>query len=176
MRVLNGTAAPFGAHGTCAPRCTRTRAFFGRDRTPTPRRPSGDADRKRTGFQAARDGLLSSAPQVRVRQANDRAKQQLGELALLNETLLGKDSWRIRQKVEYLKSKRKAWEGVYHAACRQEVSLTVAHLESAMAEVRTKHIIHHNVYFSCICYCLRAVQYVVLRCHQFRSNLILFQN
>jgi hypothetical protein len=155
MRVLNGTAAPLGAPASSAPRCTRARAFFGRDQTPTPRNPSDNIDRKRSGFQAGRDGLLGSAPQVRVRQANDRAKQQLGELALLNETLLGEDSWRIRKKVEYLKSKRKAWEGVYNAACKQEVSLTVAHLESAMAEVRTKHLSHKHI-LSVFCPRLRA--------------------
>jgi chlorophyllide a oxygenase len=77
---------------------------------------------------------------VRVRQAGDRAMSQLGELALLNESLMGQETWKIRKKVEYLKSKRKAWEGVYNAACKQEVSLTVAHLEEAIAEVRCAHV------------------------------------
>lgn len=134
MRTQNRTTSRRGA-ASC-PRPNRANAFFARD-PPPPSRSSDDGEVQKRGFQTTQDGWLGAAPQVRVRQANDRARAQLGELALLNERLMGQDSWRIRQKVEYLKSKRKAWEGVYNAACKQEISLTVAHLESAMAEVRT---------------------------------------
>lgn len=146
MRVLNGGTAHRSASGP--KRSVRGRAFFSRDQTPTPRSTDDDDSKRPYGLQAPAQGWLGAAPQVRVRQANDRAKQQLGELALLNETLMGQDSWRIRRKVEYLRSKRQAWEGVYNAACKQEVSLTVAHLEAAMAEVRT----HEKRYFECNSY------------------------
>lgn len=143
MRVLNGTSARRGA--ACAPRSARARAFFSRDQASKPRSSGGDNAGNASDRPAAGNGWFGAAPQVRVRLANDRAKQQLGELALLNESLMGQvEPWKIRRKVEYLKSKRQAWEGVYNAACRQEVSLTVAHLESAMAEVRTH--IHLGIY------------------------------
>lgn len=143
MRGLNVTTARRGGgfqecNHASVPRSAKARALFSRDQGPKSRIPNGDDVGKPCVSQAAGGGWFGAAPQVRGRLANDRAKQQLGELALLNETLLGEDSWRIRKKVEYLKSKRKAWEGVYNAACKQEVSLTVAHLESAMAEVRTQ--------------------------------------
>lgn len=82
------------------------------------------------------DDWLHSAPQVRVRQTADRAIDQIGELAALNERLLGNnEAWIIRKRVEYLKKKRAAWEGVYDTACKNDAALTLDALEKAMSEV-----------------------------------------
>lgn len=60
----------------------------------------------------------------------------MGELAALNERLMGNEAWIIRKRVEYLKKKRAAWEGIYETACKKDAALTLASLELAMAEVR----------------------------------------
>lgn len=68
----------------------------------------------------------------------------MGELAALNERLMGNEAWIIRKRVEYLKKKRSVWEGVYDNACRQDAALTLDSLERAMSEVRNQSI-HENV-------------------------------
>lgn len=80
------------------------------------------------------DDWLHNAPQVRVRQTSDRARDQMGELAALNERLMGNEAWIIRKRVEYLKKKRSAWEGIYDTACRKDAALTLDSLERAMSE------------------------------------------
>ena len=165
MRVVNGTTARRGA--TSSRRSSRARAFFGRDQESNTRSSGGQDAKKSSDKQVTGNGWFSSAPQVRVRLANDRAKAQLGELALLNESLMGQEPWKIRQKVEYLKSKRQAWEGVYNAACKQEISMTVANLESAMAEVRFHaHLELYKFPYSSKKFPAWTSQYCVLGCHR----------
>lgn len=61
---------------------------------------------------------------------------QLGELAVLNERLAGQQAWQIRKRVEYMKKKRAAWEGVYESACKHDTATTLSSLEASLAEVR----------------------------------------
>lgn len=79
---------------------------------------------------------MESAPQVRVRRAGDRAQDQIGELAALNERLAGHEAHKIRQRVEHLKRKRSAWKSVYESACRTDTALTLETLERSISEVR----------------------------------------
>jgi hypothetical protein len=103
------------------------------------RRYGKDFGKKGYYFENDND-WLHRAPQVRIRLAGDRAKDQIGELAVLNERLAGQKTWEIRKRVEYLKRKRSAWEGVYNAACKHEIALTLSSLEQAMAEVRPRKL------------------------------------
>jgi hypothetical protein len=91
---------------------------------------------RRSSFMQDLSQWIEQAPKLRVRQAGDRGKEQIGDLAVLNELLAGQQAWQIRKKVEYLKKKRAAWEGVYKAACKHDTALTLASLEKSIAEVR----------------------------------------
>jgi hypothetical protein len=84
------------------------------------------------GYVIKEENWMHTAPQVRVRGANDRASDQMGELAVLNERLAGQEAWEIRKRVEYLKRKRTAWKGVYEYTCKQDVAMTLGALEDAM--------------------------------------------
>lgn len=87
---------------------------------------------------------MQQAPQVRVRKPLDRGKDQMGELAVLNERLAGQQAWQIRKRVEYLKRKRVAWESVYESTCKHDTALTLNALETAVSEVRSAIRVCHG--------------------------------
>lgn len=81
-------------------------------------------------------GWMSFATQIRPPQAEGRGKDQIGELAVLNERLAGQESWQIRKRVDYLKSKRQAWAGIVNSVVQEDVALTLSSIEQALLEVR----------------------------------------
>lgn len=81
--------------------------------------------------------VVESAPRVRVRQARDRAKDQLADLAVLNSRLAGDDEARViqtRQKLDYLKNQRHNWELVFQIITNQDVQCTLDLIEEANAK------------------------------------------
>lgn len=79
--------------------------------------------------------VIEYAPQIRVRRARDRQRDQLAELAVLNERLAGHDYVSSRKRVEYLKAKRRNWEAIYNYITRSEAAATLAVIEEANAKV-----------------------------------------
>ena len=78
--------------------------------------------------------LVESAPRVRTRCAADRARDQLADLAVLNARLAGGDeaaTAAVRQRLEYLKRRRREWEAVYQLVTRQDALCTLAAIEDA---------------------------------------------
>jgi len=71
----------------------------------------GPAEQQVGGFTLP--SWLRSAPRIKVRNLEDRGKQQLAELAVLNARLDGAAHWEARQKLEYLQKSRETWEAVY---------------------------------------------------------------
>jgi chlorophyllide a oxygenase len=81
--------------------------------------------------------VVESAPRVRVRQARDRAKDQLADLAVLNSRLAGDDEARViqtRQKLDYLKNQRHNWELVFQMITTQDAQCTLDLIEEASAK------------------------------------------
>jgi chlorophyllide a oxygenase len=82
--------------------------------------------------------VIESAPRVRVRTSADRARDQLADLAVLNERLAGKDpreAAQVRKRLEYLKRRRRSWELVYQHVTRADALCTLAAIEEAAARV-----------------------------------------
>lgn len=98
------------------------------------RRYGSDFGKK--GYVVGEDGWRKFEPK-KFRDSGERARDQFGELAVLNERLAGNEAWQIRQRVEYLKRKRQVWEGVYQTVGQDDVALTLATLENAINDVRT---------------------------------------
>jgi hypothetical protein len=83
------------------------------------------------GYRLSAD-WLQDVPRVRVRRSEERAKDELLELAVLNERLAGNmEPWEARQRLEYLRMRRKNWEHVYDYVTKADVAATVALIEEA---------------------------------------------
>ena len=81
---------------------------------------------------------MDSVPRVRVRSALDKAMDQLADLAVVNERLAGSDEAQaaeIRNRLEYLKRRRRNWELVYQVVTRQEALCTLSAIEEANRKV-----------------------------------------
>jgi chlorophyllide a oxygenase len=89
---------------------------------------------------------MDAAPRVRVRSAADRARDQLGDLAVLNARLAGagpaaprraagEDAAAVRRRVDYLKRRRRSWELVTAYVTRQDALCTLAAIEDAARKV-----------------------------------------
>jgi hypothetical protein len=79
---------------------------------------------------------LKDVPRVRVRRTEERAKDELLELAVLNERLAGnKQPWEARQRLEYIKMRRKNWEHVYDYVTKTDAAATLALIEEANEKV-----------------------------------------
>jgi chlorophyllide a oxygenase len=81
---------------------------------------------------------LDEAPRVRVRTISQRAKDDLVELAVLNERLHGDVSpWEARSRLELLRKKRKNWEHIYNYVTKADAAATLALIEEANEQVCT---------------------------------------
>ncbi len=79
--------------------------------------------------------IIEGAPRIRVRTITDRQRNQLAELAVLNERLAGRDVTETRKRIEYLKGKRRTWEAIYQYLTRTEAAATLAAIEEANRKV-----------------------------------------
>jgi chlorophyllide a oxygenase len=80
---------------------------------------------------------LESVPRVRVRTKDSRQLDELLELAVLNERLAGRlEPWQARQKLEYLRKRRKNWERIFEYVTKQDAAATLAMIEEANRKVR----------------------------------------
>ncbi|KAL6768792.1 CAO1A [Auxenochlorella protothecoides x Auxenochlorella symbiontica] len=83
--------------------------------------------------------IVDTAPRVRVRKARDRARDQLADLAVMNERLMHGDDARaaaIRQRLDYLRRRRLAWEMVYDVVIRDDALCTLSVIEEANSRVQ----------------------------------------
>lgn len=84
---------------------------------------------------------LDSVPRVRVRTKDSRQLDDMLELAVLNERLAGRlEPWQARQKLEYLRKRRKNWERIFEYVTRQDAAATLAMIEEANRKVRATTI------------------------------------
>ena len=83
--------------------------------------------------------VVDAAPRIRVRRAHDRARDQLADLAVLNERLAHQgdeiEVTQVRQRVEYLKRRRRNWELVYQYVTKEDALCTLAAIEEANKKV-----------------------------------------
>ena len=72
-----------------------------------------------------------------MRSSQDRAHQQLVDLAVLNERLAGDAGHPIeaRKRLEYLRSRRLEWESVYEYITKTDAAATLASIEEAYKKV-----------------------------------------
>lgn len=90
---------------------------------------------------------LDEAPRVRVRTISQRAKDDLVELAVLNERLSGDVSpWEARSRLELLRKKRKNWEHIVNYVTKADAAATLALIEEANEQVGGKQ---HNQQWTC---------------------------
>lgn len=85
------------------------------------------------GYKLEKD-WLQDAPQVRFRDSRQRQRDELLELAVLNERLAGAQPWEARRKLEYIKMRRKNWEHIYDYVTKTEAAATLALIEEANRE------------------------------------------
>ncbi|GLC43434.1 hypothetical protein PLESTB_001556900 [Pleodorina starrii] len=79
---------------------------------------------------------LEAVPRVRVRTKDTRQLDELLELAVLNERLAGRlEPWQARQKLEYLRKRRKNWERIFEYVTKQDAAATLAMIEEANRKV-----------------------------------------
>ncbi|KXZ55126.1 hypothetical protein GPECTOR_3g278 [Gonium pectorale] len=79
---------------------------------------------------------LEAVPRVRVRTKDSRQLDELLELAVLNERLAGRlEPWQARQKLEYLRKRRKNWERIFDYVTKQDAAATLAMIEEANRKV-----------------------------------------
>lgn len=73
-----------------------------------------------------------------MRSSQNRAHQQLVDLAVLNERLAGGNGypWEARKRLEYLQSRRQQWEAVYEYITKTDAAATLASIEEAFQKVR----------------------------------------
>jgi chlorophyllide a oxygenase len=79
---------------------------------------------------------LEDAPRVRIRSLSDRQQSQLAELAVLNEKLARRSGLAARQRLEFLRSRRRSWELVYKIITKEDAATTLALIEEAHSQVR----------------------------------------
>lgn len=73
---------------------------------------------------------------MRVRTISQRAKDDLVELAVLNERLSGDVSpWEARSRLELLRKKRKNWEHIVNYVTKADAAATLALIEEANEQV-----------------------------------------
>ncbi len=76
-------------------------------------------------------------PRVRIRQTAQRQKDELLELAVLNERLAGTMApWQARNRLEQLRMRRRNWEAIYDYVTRTDAAATLALIEEANKKVR----------------------------------------
>lgn len=80
-------------------------------------------------------GWLRKAPRIRYRLPENRCPDQLLELTVLNERLLGSSPWEVRRKVEYLKKKQEHWDVVYEIIVKRGAAATLKNIEEACSKV-----------------------------------------
>lgn len=79
---------------------------------------------------------LDEVPRVRVRTIAQRQKDDLVELAVLNERLHGEiNPWEARSRLELLRKKRKNWEHIYNYVTKADAAATLALIEEANEQV-----------------------------------------
>lgn len=129
--------------GSCARSRSSPRSAAGsrRARSVEPRRQvaitaavGGPAEQQVGGFTLP--SWLRSAPRIKVRNLEDRGKQQLAELAVLNARLDGAAHWEARQKLEYLQKSRETWEAVYQDLLSSGGMATLESIEETKRKVR----------------------------------------
>ncbi len=75
---------------------------------------------------------------MRVRSAEDRKLEELLELVVLNERLHGsRPAWEVRNRLEYLKLRRRNWEAIYHYITETDAAATLQLIEEANLKVHT---------------------------------------
>lgn len=80
-------------------------------------------------------GWLKRVPRIRYRRPENRCPDQLLELTVLNERLLGSSPWEVRRKVEYLKKRQENWDLVYEYIVKREAAATLMTIEEANRKV-----------------------------------------
>ena len=71
-----------------------------------------------------------------VKRNDERQKDQLADLVVLNERLSGAPQpWNTRQRLEYLRTRRQQWERVYEHLTKTDAAATLASIEEAAAKV-----------------------------------------
>ncbi|KAK9803468.1 hypothetical protein WJX73_005184 [Symbiochloris irregularis] len=86
---------------------------------------------KRPRYRRPWERWWGGAPRVRVRKLDDRQREQLAELAILNERLAGNQSPAARRRIEWLKHRRKEWELIYHYVSKRDAAVSLALIEEA---------------------------------------------
>ena len=85
------------------------------------------------------EDVVNSAPRIRVRRATDRARDQLADLAVLNERLRhlndAEEAVKARSRVEFLKRRRRIWSKVYEYVMSNDVECTLSAIEDANKKV-----------------------------------------
>ncbi|KAG2493055.1 hypothetical protein HYH03_008718 [Edaphochlamys debaryana] len=129
-----------------APAGVRVAAFFGQQQqqqetvgTSVPSIPKEDPEAKYSRYGKHFGGLhklnldwLDNVPRVRVRTNDSRQLDELLELAVLNERLSGRlQPWQARQKLDYLRKRRKNWERIFEYVTKTDASATLAMIEEA---------------------------------------------
>lgn len=80
---------------------------------------------------------IKSAPRIRHRTSEDRKLEELLEVAVLNARLSGEmPAHEARQRLEYLKLRRKNWEAIYHFISETDAVATLELIEEANRRVR----------------------------------------
>jgi chlorophyllide a oxygenase len=80
--------------------------------------------------------LVDAAPRVRVRTTASRARNELLELAVLNERLAGVvEPWEARARLEVLRNRRRAWDAVYDLVSGSDAAATLEVIEAAAEQV-----------------------------------------
>ena len=75
---------------------------------------------------------------MRVRKPHDRQREQLAELAVLNERLAGNQSLAARRRIEWLKIRRKEWEQIYNYVTKHDAAVSLAIIEEANRKVEAQ--------------------------------------
>ena len=71
---------------------------------------------------------------MRLRRLHDRQREQLAELAILNERLAGNQSPAARRRIEWLKIRRKEWEQIYNYITKRDAAVSLALIEEANSQ------------------------------------------
>lgn len=74
---------------------------------------------------------MLAVPRVRVRSADSRRREELLELAVLNERLAGANPVEVRKRLEHLRRKTRNWEFIYNYITKEEATATLAAIEAA---------------------------------------------
>lgn len=95
---------------------------------------------------------LNDVPRMRMQTTSERVQrrklEQLLEQAVMNERLSGRmEPWEARQRLEYLKMRRKNWELVYEYVTKLDVSATLQVIEDAYQKVGR----NNKSYIDCCC-------------------------